>query len=208
MLIHCSMPSSPPPANAQEAPAQRPRWLVLALVASLVMGAECWTKGCDRLSYYRGEPDNRVVLNAQIKDDEARAQAEARYQHFVETADAGRTPAVPFAVASFVLGAAILVFAGRSLAGRTSTRRALVQVVAAQAVIVAAGWWATRQIRAAELDWELVALGVRDDGGVRRFVPATWIALRTLASALVVYALTRPRSRELLEAPADTVSEG
>jgi hypothetical protein len=201
------MESKPPPSHAADAPAKRPRWLVLALVASLFMGAECWTKGCDRLSYYRGEQDNHAALEAQLKDDATRARAEALYKRFTDLADSGRTPAVPFAAATLVLGAALLAFAGRSLAGRTHTRSALVQVVAAQAIVVAAGWYLTRGIRQAELDWELVALGVPDPHNTARYIPATWIGLRTFASLLVVIALTRARSRELLGAPTDPVSD-
>ena len=37
------------------APKKRPRWLIAALIGALIFGAGCWTEGCEKLSFYRGE---------------------------------------------------------------------------------------------------------------------------------------------------------
>jgi hypothetical protein len=43
---------------------------------------------------------------------------------------------------------------------------------------------------------------------MRRWAVPGWLVFRTFASALVVFALTRPRSREFFEAAGKAVSEG
>lgn len=133
---------------------KRPRYLVVALVAALVFGAGCWTKGCSRLSLYRGETGALEDLNASIQDDAERARAEALYQRFVDTADMQRGRAIPMAAATFVLGAALLALAARGLTGRSNTRSPLMQVVAAQAIVVAASYFVTRDIWQAEAEWQ------------------------------------------------------
>lgn len=224
------MSSIPPPssspgreASGSTAPGpRRPRYLVVALVAALVFGAGCWTEGCGRLAFYRGESDNAHVLHASIKDEAERARAESLYRRFTEVADENRSRAIPMAAAIFVLGAALLALASRGLAGKTNTRSALVQVVVAQAAVVAASYFVTRDVRNAELDWEIERTLIHQRetlppdqyqelvpmmASVRRVGVPGWLAVRTLASALIVFALTRPRSREFFEAAGGQVSE-
>ena len=43
---------------------------------------------------------------------------------------------------------------------------------------------------------------------MRRYGVPGWLVFRTLASALIVLALTRPRSREFFEAAGKAVPEG
>jgi hypothetical protein len=222
--------SIPPPerdAPAQDsarahAPARRPRYLVVALVAALVFGAGCWTEGCGRLGFYRAEHDNHGDLIATIHDDTDRAQAEALYQRFADTADLARGRAIPMAAATFVLGAALLALAARGLGGKSNTRNALMQVVAAQAVVVVASHFVTRDMWNAEADWyyETVLIHQREGmppeqfvdfepkwRAIRRWAPPGWLVFRTIASGLIVVALTRPRSREFFEAAARPLSE-
>ena len=144
-------PSGVPPAGAMK----RPRYLLVALIVTLVFGAGCWTEGCGRLAFYRGEQDQSQALNAAIKSDADRARAEALYRRFTEVADAARGRAIPMAAAIFVLGAALLALASRGLAGKTNTRNALLQVTTAQAIVVVLAYFVTRDIRNAELDWEM-----------------------------------------------------
>ena len=225
------MPSVPPPSDnprpSKMPPAgavKRPRYLLVALIVALVFGAGCWTEGCARLAFYRGEQDQSQALNATIKGDADRARAEALYQRFTEVADAARGRAIPLAAAIFVLGAALLALASRGLAGKTNTRNALLQVTTAQAVVVVLAYFLTRDVRNAELDWEMertlihqretlpadqYAQVVPMMQSMRHWVVPGWLVFRTLASALVVFALTRPRSREFFEAAGKkTVSEG
>jgi hypothetical protein len=194
---------------------RRPRYLLIALIGAFIVGAGCWTEGCNRLAFYRGEHEHTRSLNASIRDDGDRAHAESLYQRFVDVSDTARGRAVPIAAATFVLGAALLALAARGLAGRSNTRSALMQVVAAQAVVVAIGYFLTREMHNAELDWEFeyslihqheslppeqyreVVTTVRT---MRTWAPPTWLALRSFASALILLALSRPRSREFFEA--------
>ena len=224
------MPSVPPPSDSQRpsgspptGPVKRPRYLLVALIVALVFGAGCWTEGCGRLAFYRGEQDQSQALNATIKGDADRARAEALYQRFTEVADAARGRAIPLAAAIFVLGAALLALASRGLAGKTNTRNALLQVTTAQAVVVVLAYFLTRDVRNAELDWEMERTLIHQREtlpadqyeqvvpmmhSMRRWAVPGWLVFRTLASALVVFALTRPRSREFFEAAGKTVSEG
>lgn len=224
------MPSVPPPSDSQRpsgspptGAVKRPRYLLVALIVALVFGAGCWTEGCGRLAFYRGEQDQSQALNATIKGDADRARAEALYQRFTEVADAARGRAIPLAAAIFVLGAALLALASRGLAGKTNTRNALLQVTTAQAVVVVLAYFLTRDVRNAELDWEMERTLIHQREtlpadqyeqvvpmmhSMRRWAVPGWLVFRTLASALVVFALTRPRSREFFEAAGKTVSEG
>lgn len=202
---------------------KRPRYLALALIGALVFGAGCWTEGCSRLAFYRGEHDQSQAINASIKSDVDRTRAEALYQRFTDVSDAARNRAIPLAAATFVLGAALLALAARGLAGKTNTRSALVQVVTAQAAVVGLSYFLTRDVRNAELDWEIERTLIHQREtlppdqyeqvvpmmqSMRRYGVPGWLVLRTLASALIVFALTRPRSREFFEAAGKTVSEG
>ncbi len=204
-------------------PPKRPRYLLFALIGALVFGAGCWMDGCSRLAFYRGEQDQALALNSSIKSDTDRNRAEALYHRFTELADAQRGRAIPLAAATFVLGAALLALGSRGLAGKTNTRGALVQVVIAQAALVAVSYFATPDIRNAELDWEMERTLIHQRETIpadqyeqvvpmmqtmRRYGVPGWLVVRTLASALIVLALTRPRSREFFEAASKPVSEG
>jgi hypothetical protein len=203
-------------------PLKKPRYLLVALIMALVFGAGCWTEGCNRLAFYRGEHDQAQPLNASIKSDADRTRAEALYHRFTEVADAARTRAIPLAAATFVLGAALLALAARGLAGKTNTRSPLVQVVIAQAAVVMLSYFVTPDVRNAELDWEIERTLIHQHETLpadqyERVVPMMhsmravgvpgWLIVRTLASALIVFALTRQRSREFFEAAGNTVSE-
>ncbi len=212
-------PSSPPPPPR----VKRPRYLLFALIGALVFGAGCWMDGCGRLTFYRGDQDQSLALNASIKSDTDRNRAEALYHRFTELADERRGRAIPLAAATFVLGAALLALGSRALAGKTNTRGALMQVVIAQAVLVGGAYFATADIRNAELDWEMERTLIHQREtlpadqyeqvvpmmqSMRHYGVPGWLVVRTLASALIVFALTRPRSREFFEAAGKPVSEG
>ena len=217
-----SIPGSARGAEPRAAGAQRPRYLVVALVAALVFGAGCWTEGCGRLAFYRGESDQHANITSTIRDDDDRAQAEALYQSFVDIADMQRGRAIPMAAATFVLGAALLALAARGLAGKSNTRSALMQVVAAQAIVVVASYFVTRDMWKAEAAWQYgTALLHQREGlppdryakqvavmkALERWAPPGWLVFRTVASGLIIVALSRPRSREFFEAAARPVSE-
>jgi hypothetical protein len=189
----------------------------VALVGALVFAAECWTSGCDRLSFYRGERAQGPAVNAPIQDDAARTRAEELFQRYVETAEGARGRALPVSAATFVLGAALLALGARAMAGKSNARSALMQVVAVQAIVMAASWYITRDVNEAELDWRIDANLARQREVMspsafhrsvvvyrlgRKWLPPGWIVFRTLASTLILVALSRPRSREFFEAAA------
>ena len=196
---------------------------------ALLFGAGCWTDGCARLAFYRGEHDQARSL-ASIKSDVDRSRAEDLYRRFGEVADNARARAIPLAAATFVLGAALLALASRGLAGKTNTRAPLIQVVVAQAAIVMLTFFLTRDFRHAELEYDIVRNAELDREVMRRIGPAQqadpvqqyeqmvpairalrtnvsdsgWLVLRTMASALIVFALTRQRSRAFFDAAGGT----
>lgn len=201
--------------DSQDSPLpKRPRYLLVALVVALLFGAGCWIDGCGRLSFYRGEQDHTEALNEAIKNEADRTHAETLYRQFVDVADNARKRAIPLAAATFVLGAALLTLAARGLGARMNTRRILVQVVIVQAVVVGASYYLMRDVQNAELDWQIArTLAERRESmpqdqyerlvpmmeSVRRFGAPSWLVVRTIASALVVLALTRRGAREFFE---------
>lgn len=211
------MASDPPPsALAPRAP--RPRYLVVALVTALIFGAGCWTSGCQQLQIYRGVKDKGAEANALIRDDEARAHLDALYKKQLDAQDESRSKGIPLAAATFVLGAALLALSSRALAGRTNARSALMQVVAAQAIVGTIHFVAMREATNAELDYGLAAtLAYRHQTqppieyakwalihrGLRGWGEPALLGIRVVASALIVFALTRQRSREFFEAASD-----
>lgn len=216
------MASDPPPSGAPVQPVARPRYLVVALVAALVFGAGCWTEGCGRLQTYRGARDGGAAFNAQVHDEQERANVEALYKRHLEADDDARARGIPIWAATFVLGAALLALSARGLAGRTNARSALMQVVAVQAIVVVAQFFLMREANEAELDWFLAgtlahqreALRPADYAfwapilrGARHYGQPVWLAIRTVASALIIVALTQRRSREFFEAAVDTAPE-
>lgn len=211
------------PASENAERPRRPRYLVVALSFAMAIGAGCWTEGCDKLGFYRGEADPRQAINAQIADAEDRARADALYTRFTEIADHAHDRAVPMSAAMFVLGVALLTLAARGLAGRTNTRSALVQVVVAQALVVGANYFVMRDVRSAELDWQIDGTLTQQRHALppekfaqtadalesaRRWGPPSWLVMRTIMSGLIVFALTRPRSRAFFEARAMSQASG
>lgn len=207
---------------AARPPNKKPRYLLVALIMALVFGAGCWTEGCGRLAFYRGERDQSQALNASIQSEADRTRAEGLYHRFTEVADAARARAIPMAAATFVLGAALLALAARGLAGKTNTRSPLVQVVVAQAAIVILSYFVTRDVRNAELDWEIERTLIHQHEvlppdqydqvvpmmhSMRAVGVPGWLVVRTLASALIVFALTRKRSREFFETAGSAAAE-
>lgn len=195
---------------------KRPPWLLAALVVALLFGAGSWNEGCSRIELYRGSHSAEMLVDQRVTDEAARQAVKDMYDRFGTIADDTRHLVLPLAVATFVLGAALLALSARGLAGRTNTRSALVQVVAVQAIVAGTTFALTRPYRDAELEWNAtdsiaVQRAVEKDDlrlrrnvaiieGMRRFSPPVGIALRMLGSGLVLLALTRQRTREFFDA--------
>ncbi len=173
-------------------------------------------------AFYSGEPDRGQVINSSIKNDDDRARADALYQRFLEVAEQARRRAFPMAAATWVLGAALLALATRGLAGKANTRQSLIQVVIVQAAVVIATYLVVPDLRNAELDWELerTLIHQRETLPLDQYQQAvpmmqrarhvgvqTWLAVRSVGSALIVLALTRKRSREFFEAAGKALAQ-
>lgn len=195
-------------------PKKRPVYLVAALAIAFALGTGGWVGGCESIAYYNAEPSSMRV-DLPLKDESERPRLDAALDRWFAARDAGRRQAFPLGVAAFVLGAAILSLAARGLAGKAGGRSALVQVISVQAVLAIVTFAATRDIRWAERDVDVIrTMGNaprpfpnkeehdRQERFTRGFLelltPAT-LGARTIVAFLVVFALTRPRARELLE---------
>jgi hypothetical protein len=182
---------------------KRPWYLVLALLGALTLGTFGASVGWSRVLLYR----DAIDVSAEglgIADEAQRKLVVRRVQECLEALDAAKSRGWPLAVASLLLGTAILVFGVRTLGGSSSARTALVQLVIAQASVNAAdytlmhGAWNAQQRlseakQAATAHIEMNALAAT--------------AFSTFASALIVFGLTRQRSRQFLDAVTGPVEE-
>ena len=167
------------------------------------------------------DPINPSVFGERIADEADRAAVVSRFQSYLQALDAAKPRGWPLAVASLLLGGAILVAAIRALRGKGSARRALIQLIIAQAGTSALSYWLMRDVFEAELRFvdanqsadihERISDRSRADEIARKgshlLRAATPIdfGLRTIGSALIVLALTRPRARELLDSANEAV---
>jgi hypothetical protein len=193
---------------------KRPWYLVLALVGAVTLGSAGACDGWSTVTLYR-DPIDPSVVGQRVADEADRAVVVARFQAYLQALDGAKTRGWPLAVASLLLGGAILFSAVRTLRGNGSARRLLVQLVIAQAAASALSYWLMRDVfevylrfvdasQSAEIH-ERIADRSRADETARtgssalRVATPIAFALRTVASALIILALTRRRSRELLD---------
>jgi hypothetical protein len=159
----------------------------VALVGGWLFGAQGLVSGCAHISYYKDDRVAEMQLGDEAHDDVVRLEP---WQ--VTALDGAKDRMFPLSAAMLVLGGAMVVFAARAMGGRPRAREVLIQLVCVQAVVAALTYALTPDLRAAEdRAW-------RDAGRgevFRRVAPPTLLGLRTLASALIVLALTRPRAR-------------
>ncbi len=166
---------------------RRPWFLVVALVGGWLFGAQGLVNGCTLISYYKDDH----VMEPQPGDEGHEADF-ARLEPWKKALDAAKNRVFPLSAATLVLGGAMVVFAARAMGGRPRARDALIQIACVQAAVSILMYVMTPDVRAAEDQVE------RDAGYgavFRRYAPPTLLGLRTLASALIVLALTRPRAR-------------
>jgi hypothetical protein len=205
--------STPPPeasANLSHNGSPRPRFVTFALIVAFLFGAGCWSAGCARIAYYRDRYDHVDKVTQGIKDTADQERVAALYIKFADESDRFRSRLLPLSIATFVVGAALMAFASRAVRRRTQTRSLIVQLSAAQAILVLASYAAARPVFDAEADWQyetaMVFQRERMDPhefdqalpmlrGMRRMLPPAWLTFRSLASVLVIYVLMRPRVR-------------
>jgi len=200
-------PSRPPLAQ------KRPWYLFAALVAGWIYGAQALSEGYDTIAYYRGDHVDVHALADDFNDSSARDAITALADRWIALKDASKKREYPLGVASLLLGGAMILFAARSMAGREGARSALVQVVFVHAGVVVA-WYllttdatrayaffdqALQQARARQAGVPITPHWERAYQAVARLGPAIAIGVRSIASGLIVLALTRPRARAFFE---------
>ncbi len=211
--------SSAPPRSSVP---KRPWYLVAALIAGWVFGFGSLNDGCRMVAFYQGADIDEPAAQS-LTDVQARDEVIALETRRVAVMDAARNRALPLAIASLLLGMAMVMLSLRSMMGRGGARRALVQVVAVQALLIVASHFLIADVRRARADVESAALiakirekqpdearGEQIAAAERAFLkilPSLQLTFRTLASALIVLALTRPRVRAFFDAGAGTLSE-
>lgn len=169
---------------------KRPWFLVLALIGGWLFGAQGLVNGCTLINFYNSDAAYEST------EDDAQAQENRRNEPLRKALDTARTRVFPLAVAMLVLGGAMVVFAARAMGGRSQARSGLIQIACVHAVLGVVWYVLTPEVRAAQGEM------ARQSGYgnvVQRYVPPIELALETLASALIVLSLTRPRSRAFFE---------
>ena len=208
------MATTPPPAR------KRPWYLVIALIGAWVFGASGMTDGCSTVAFFKSDRIDASAVVASITDDTNRSAAQGITEEYFASVDAAKARVYPLGVAALLLGAVMWACAAGAMAGRPGARKALIQVLCVQAALVAVGYFLTADVRASALAAEAKlhaldppskgspglthALGLLRDG-LRS--PATITGLRLLSNGLIIFALTRARTREFFEPAARPVSE-
>ncbi|MGD0677104.1 MAG: hypothetical protein ABSC94_16945 [Polyangiaceae bacterium] len=182
---------------------KRPWYLVLALLAALGLGAMGASSGWSMFVLYR-EPIDVSAEGDGIADQAERDAVLARSSAWLKSLDDAKARGWPLGVATLLLGGAVFVFAMRTLGGSNGARAALVQVVIAQAGVNVANYFLMRDVTDAYVRFfEAKQAAITheravDPDVIRRAIPI-WVALQTIGSALVVFGVTRRRSRQFLD---------
>lgn len=197
---------------------RRPWYLVLALLICSGLGACGSTTGWGTIEVYRGAPfDNRA--HDFTREDDIKNVA-ASGDRLLAAMEAERPMAFPLAAGELVLGIAMFILAAAAMTGRGGARRALVQIMLAQTILVVATFVLTPKYRHAQIDWVLAQQVAKDlESGqtqeqIDQTVPAirvfysgisvAAIVLRAVVGGLVIVALTRRRSREFYDTQQTT----
>lgn len=205
---------------ASEAP-RKPWYLVLALLICSGFGACGSTGGWATIELYRGaQADSRA---ADFSHEDNRKAVTATYDRIMTAMDAERPREFPLAAGELVLGFAMFMLAAAAMTGRGGARRALVQVTIAQAALDVASFVLTPKTRFARIDWAMAqeAGKLLEAGQSKAQVDHTmpWmrvlahglsiaeLVVTTIVAGLIVFALTRPRSRAYYEPQPERPNE-
>jgi hypothetical protein len=219
VLSRPEMSNDPPRSRAPK----RPWYLVAALVAGWVLGANGMWDGCNAVAFYKSEKIDVETPAQSINDSAARAKVIALNQRFVATLDAARNRLLPIGIASLLLGAAMVMFSWRAMSGRPGSRGVLVQVTLVRTALVIGGYFLTPDVRNAQLelgresffaiqreeqsDKQAEEQGERIMLAISKVLPPVQLAFSVLTAVFVIVALTRPRSRQFFEAAPGSFSE-
>jgi hypothetical protein len=209
-------PSRPPSGP------KRPWYLFAALVGGWIYGAQALSEGYDTVAYFRGDHLDVHAVAEDVNDTTARESIIALAERWIAAKDGLRKREYPLGIASLLLGGAMILFSARSMAGREGARSALIQVVVVHAGVVLAWYWlASDDMRAFALFDEARQEALLRQAGASitpdlerlyriagRIAPAVAVGVQSVASALIVLALTRPRVRAFFESMPSQLGEG
>lgn len=190
----------PPPERAR-----RPWYLIVALIFTLLFGAGGAVDGCGTIAFYR-VPLNFSKAGEEAQNPEERAAIGSALEKFVGALDGAKKRVFPLAAGGLVLGLAMLALGIRALGGQRGARNALVQVVAAQAMLVLVTFFLTTDVRRAKADLQNELQRVDEkfhpkpkpqpELTIRQHmaVQTVWTVLLTFGSSMILVALSRRRS--------------
>ncbi len=215
--------ASIPPQEREPRGRKRPWYLVVALVFISLAGVTAAADGCRIAGFYQGMPVEQPMPDG-ISDIDARL-IHAAEEAFRAALDQDRRVVFPLAAAAIVLGMAMFAFSAAAMSGRDGARRALTQLVAVRAVVIAVGFVATRRFNEADDDLQRarttaelrVSRGPRANQAIAeqeifqqrwgRVVNIGFVATKMLAFGLVIVALTRRRTRQFYEATSEALAD-
>ena len=211
------MADSLPPSRPFARPLRRPWYLMVALVAAWIYGAQLMGDGYEELAFFRGDRPDIHALTDAIPGAEGRDAAVAAGESWIAARDAAKRREMPFGAAALLLGGVMVLFAARSMAGREGSRSALVQIVVVHAAVACAAFVLTRDVSLARSTFQtrFAEATMAHRGGnpaaiekaqamLERMEPVTpvlGLVMSTAFSALIVLALTRPRARAFFREP-------
>lgn len=209
--------------SAPEKRTARPWYLGVALALTLLFGIGGWNDGCNTIAEYRDAHDDSSALVEGLSNATEIAAVEAATAEYIAVREAAKNRAFPLGVAAFLIGAALLTFSAQAMGGRSQARTLLLQLVAAQLILIIATsfltadvWkvrtqqWRRAQIahlRESTTDIAQVEQFEHISGRVMRLLGPTYLLFRTLATSFILIALTRARTREFFDTAHGPVSE-
>jgi hypothetical protein len=195
---------------------KRPWYLIAALLGALAYGVG---GSCDGL---REATISRDLSQLAASGAVNSAEVLAALEKHLEVLDATKSRSFPLHVAAILLGAAMVVYAFRAMAGRPDARGPLLQLIVVQAALGIATFFLLKDVRHSQLAlWATeVRTHVKESPDPRRaehwatmmittraaFQPV-YLIFHTLGSLAFVFALTRPRTRAFYEAAPDPVEQ-
>jgi hypothetical protein len=198
---------------------KRPWYLVLALLGALALGSIGVWQGGGMMALYRDPVDTSQAGDG-VADEADRAAVVARAQAFLQTLDAEKARGWPLAVATLILGGAVFTFAVRTIGGSTGSRSMLIQLVIALGAINGLTVVLLRDVFDANLQFMQAAEAARGRANPQESAwldklfrtlssvgPALDFGLSTAATTFIVVALTRRRSRDLLDAGTEALGD-
>lgn len=195
---------------------------MVALIVSWFFGASAFVEGCRTISFYRDNNNDAHDYVVHVRTAAERTEAMKVAENYLSTMYNAQKRVFPLAVAGMLLGAVMVGFSARAMSGRAGARGALIQIVSVQAALVIGAHVLTADVRYARAAIDaLIAAQLReavpDAESMEKSLAVSskmfalgetiWLVLRSMASTLIVVALTRSRSRRFFEAAEGRFSE-